>query len=112
VKVVNQVIRLPGFHDYIVYICLNGSPDVISENVLHTSLVGSARISETERHCHIAIHPERRDEQSRELVGLLHFYLVVPRIGVKETQKFAPGGRVNDLIDPCQRKRNFGTCFI
>jgi hypothetical protein len=83
-EVANQAVRLPGFHDYIVYVCLNGPPDVIPENVLHTSLVCSTRISETERHCHVAIHPERRDERSRELVGLLHFYLVVPGIGVKE----------------------------
>jgi hypothetical protein len=85
---------------------------VISENMLHTSLVCSTRVLETKRHCYVAIHPERRNERSRELVGLLHFYLVVPRIGMKETQKFAPGGRVNDLIDPWQRKRNFRTCFI
>jgi hypothetical protein len=45
---VNQVVHLPGLHDYIVYVCLNGPPDVIPENVLHTSLVCSARISETE----------------------------------------------------------------
>jgi hypothetical protein len=62
VKVANQVVRLPGFHDYIVYVCLNGSPDVIPENVLHTSLVCSARVSETEQHCYVAIHPELRDE--------------------------------------------------
>jgi hypothetical protein len=91
-EVSNQVDHLPGFHDYIVYVCLNGSPDVISENVLHTSLVCSTRVSETERHCYVAVHPERRDERSSELVGLLHLYLVVPRIGIKETQKFAPGG--------------------
>jgi hypothetical protein len=62
VKVANQVVRLPGFHDYIVYECLNGSPDVISENVLHTSLICSARVSETEWHCYVTIHPERCDE--------------------------------------------------
>jgi hypothetical protein len=84
VKVANQVVRLPGFHDYIVY-RLNGSPDVVSENVLHTSLVSSSRVSKTERHCNVEIHPERRDECSRELVGLLHFYLVVPGTGIKET---------------------------
>jgi hypothetical protein len=61
-EVANQVVRFPGFHDYIVYVRLNGPPDVIPENVLHTSLVCSARISEAERHCHVAIHPERRDE--------------------------------------------------
>jgi hypothetical protein len=92
VKVANQVVRLPGFYDYIVYVCLNGPPDVISENVLHTSLVCCARVSETKQHCYVAVHPERHNERSRELVGLLHFYLVVPGISIKETQKFAPGG--------------------
>jgi hypothetical protein len=84
VEVVNQVVRLPGFHDYIVYVCLNVSPDVIPEDMLHTSLVSSACILEVKRHRHVAIHPKRRDERSRELVGLLHFYLVVPGIGIKE----------------------------
>jgi hypothetical protein len=57
---------------------------VVPEDMLHTSLVSSFRISEAKRHRHVAIHPERRDELSLELVGLLHFYLVVPGIGIKE----------------------------
>jgi hypothetical protein len=52
--------------------------------VLHTSLVCSARVSETKQHCYVAVHSEWRDERSRDLVGLLHFYLVVPGIGIKE----------------------------
>jgi hypothetical protein len=78
------------FHDYVVYVSLNGSPDVVSEDVLHTSLVCSARVSEAKRHRHVAEHSERRDERSRKLVGLLHLYLVVPGMGIKETQKFTP----------------------
>jgi hypothetical protein len=62
VEVVNQVVRLPGFHDYVVYVHLNGSPDVVSEDMLHTSLVSSTCISEAERHRHVAIHLEWRDE--------------------------------------------------
>jgi hypothetical protein len=49
------------------------------------SLVRSARISEAKRHCHVAEHPKRRDEGGCELIGLLHLYLVVPGIGIKET---------------------------
>jgi hypothetical protein len=111
-QVIKQVICHPSLHDYIIYVSLNGSLDVISENVLHTSLVCSARVSETERHRYVAVHPERRDERSRELVGLLHFYLVVPGIGIKEAQELTPRSRVNDLIHSWQRKRNFRTCFI
>jgi hypothetical protein len=62
VQVVIQVVRLPGFYDYIVYVSLDGSPDVVSENMLHTSLVCSARVSETKRHHYVAVHPEGHDE--------------------------------------------------
>jgi hypothetical protein len=61
-QVTNQVVRLPGFHDYGVYVSLNSSPDVISKNVLHTSLVRSARVSGTKRHRYVAVHPEGHDE--------------------------------------------------
>jgi hypothetical protein len=74
VQIIDQVARLPGFYDYVIYICLNGLPDVVSENVLHTSLIRNARVSEA-KWC---------DEGSCELVGLLHLYLVVPKIGIKE----------------------------
>jgi hypothetical protein len=80
-QVVNQVIRLPGFYDYVIYVSLNDPPDVVSE----ASLVRSTCVSEAKRHRYVAEHPKRRDEGSRELVGLLHLYLVVPGIGIKET---------------------------
>jgi hypothetical protein len=89
-QVVNQVVRLPGLYDYVVYISLNGPPNVVSEDVLHTSLVCSARILEAKWHCYVIEHPKRHDEGSRELVGLFHLYLVVPEIVIKETQKLTP----------------------
>jgi hypothetical protein len=61
-QVANQVVRLPGLYNYVVYISLNGLPDVVSENVLHTPLVCSARVSEAKWHRHVAKHSKRRDE--------------------------------------------------
>jgi hypothetical protein len=84
VQVTNQVIRLPGLHNYVVYVCLNSPPDVVSENMLHTSLVRSTCVSESKLHRYAVEHPERRDEGGWELIGLFHLYLVVPGIGVKE----------------------------
>jgi hypothetical protein len=83
--VANQVVRLPGFHDYVVYVSLNGLPHVVSKDVLHTSLVRSACVSKAKWHCYVAVHSKRRDERSRELVVLFHLYLVVPGIGIKES---------------------------
>jgi hypothetical protein len=89
-KVANQVVRLPGFHDDIVHVRLDRPSDVISENVLHATLIRYTRVSEAERHRDITEHPERRDERSRELVGLLHLYLMIPRVGIKEAKQLAP----------------------
>jgi hypothetical protein len=61
-EVANQVVRLPGFHNYVVNVRLDGSPDVVSEDVLHTPLVCCTCVSEAERHHDVAVHPERRDE--------------------------------------------------
>jgi hypothetical protein len=89
-KVTNQVVRLPGFHDDVIHIRLNCPSDVISENVLHAALVCRTRVSEAERHRDIAELPERRDERSRELVGLLHLYLMIPGVGIKEAEHLTP----------------------
>jgi hypothetical protein len=82
---VNQVVRLPGLYDYIVYIGLKHPPDVVSKDVLHTSLVRGACVSKAKWHHYIEEHPKQRDEGGRELVGLLQLYLVVPGIGIEET---------------------------
>ena len=83
-KIDYQVVRLPGFHDNIVNICLYGSPDVILKHVEHTSLVCSSGISEAKWHRDIVVHAEGCDKRSRELVGLFHLYLVVTRISIKK----------------------------
>jgi hypothetical protein len=85
---------------------------VVPENVLHTSLVHSARVPKTKWHCYVAKHAEWHDERGCELIGLLHLYLVVARIGIKETQEFTPCSGIHNLIDSWQMKGNFGTCFI
>jgi hypothetical protein len=46
--------------------------------MVHSPLVRRDRIPQTERHGDIAVHAERRDERSRELVGLFHPDLVIP----------------------------------
>jgi hypothetical protein len=63
---------------------------VISDNVLHAMLVRRTSVSKAERHRDVAEHPEWRDERSRELVGLLHLYLMIPRVGIKEAKQLTP----------------------
>jgi hypothetical protein len=67
---------------------------VVFENILHTLLVRSARVLEAKWHHYVAKYAEWRDDGSRELIGLLHLYLVVPGIDIKETQEFAPRSKI------------------
>jgi hypothetical protein len=80
----NQVVRLPGFYDNVVHVRLYCPPDVISKNVLHAALIRRTCVSGAKWHRDVAEHPERRDERSRKLVGLLHLYLMIPGVGIKE----------------------------
>jgi hypothetical protein len=47
---------------------------MVPENVLHASLVCSARILEIKWHHYVAKHAERSDEGGCELIGLLHLF--------------------------------------
>ena len=79
-----QVVHLLGFHDNVIDICFYGSPDMILKHVEHTSVVCSFDVSKAKGHRDVAVHVERGDKRSRELVGLFHLYLMVARVSIKE----------------------------
>jgi hypothetical protein len=80
IEVINLVTDPLGFDHNVINVGLDGWADVFPQNVLHESLVRRPRVLETEGHSNIAIHVERGDKRSHELIGLLHFNLVVARI--------------------------------
>jgi hypothetical protein len=82
VEVVYQITSLFGFDYDIIDVSLDGWSNVFPKNVLHAPLIRSPCVPETEGHSNIAIHAEWGDERSRELVGLLHFDLVVAGIRI------------------------------
>jgi hypothetical protein len=83
-KIGYQVVRLPRFHNDIVDICFYSSPNMILKHVEHTSLVCGSGVSKAKGHREVAVHAERSDKRSRELVGLFHLDLVVTRIRIKK----------------------------
>jgi hypothetical protein len=85
-----ELVGLLGFHHDVIDVCLNGLLDEVAKTFDHAALVGCAGILQAERHRNITIQAERGDEGSRELVGLLHHDLVIPRVGVKVAEGFAP----------------------
>ena len=80
----NQVVRLPRFYNDIVDICLYAPPKMVSKNVEHAPLIGSSSVSEAKGHRNVAVHAERRDKRSRELVGLFDLNLVVTGVSIKK----------------------------
>ena len=60
------------------------SAGMVPENVEHTPLISSSDVSEAKGHRDVAVHAERSDKRSRELVGLFHLDLVVTGIRIKK----------------------------
>ena len=77
------------YHD-VVNVGLNGPPDEVPKTLMHTTLVRSPNVLQTEWHCDIAERSEQGDERCHELIGLFHHDLMVPRVGIKEVEGFAP----------------------
>jgi hypothetical protein len=57
VQIINQVVHLPGFDNDVIYVSLYGPLNVVPENVLHTSLVRSVRVSKAKWHCYVENMP-------------------------------------------------------
>ena len=56
-------------------------------------------VTELEGYGHVTVHTKRGDERSHELVRLLHFYLMVARISIKEGERFTSHGGIDNLIN-------------
>jgi hypothetical protein len=78
---------------------VNYSTDVITEHVVHASLVGGAIIPHTDGHGSVTIHGIQSDEESSELVGLFHPDLVISGVGIEEGHGFASHNGINDLVN-------------
>ena len=84
-----QVVRLPGFYNDVIDIFLYGAPYMISKHMEHKSLVCGPGVSKAKRHRDVAVHAERGNKRSRELVGFFHFDLMITGVCIKKGQKFA-----------------------
>jgi hypothetical protein len=73
--------------------------DVVSEHVVHATLIRGANVTQPVHGC-VAVHALRGDERSHELVGHFHLDLVVARVRIKERKGFASHRGVDYLIDP------------
>jgi hypothetical protein len=78
---------LPGFYNHVVNV---GFDKVIFYLVLGTVLDGGLvcgpRVLEPERHYHVAVGTERRDEGCLDLVVLIESTLVITRVAIEKGQ--------------------------
>ena len=79
-----ELVGLLGLDYDVVHVSLNGPPDEVSKAFGHAALVCSPDVLESERHRNVAERSERGDEKGRELVGLFHYDLMIPRVRIKK----------------------------
>ena len=63
---------------------------MVFKDMEHTSLVCGSGVSKAKGHRDIAVHAERGDKRSRELIGLFHLDLVVTRVCIKKDRSSHP----------------------
>jgi hypothetical protein len=83
-KVGKEVGGFPHLDYDVIDVGLDRSTNVFAEHVVHAPLVRCTRIPQSKWYGNIAVHGEGCDERSRELVGLFHPDLVIPRVGIEE----------------------------
>src|SRR3954463_4000701 len=79
---------------------MNVAANLARKALLHAPLVGWSGVLDAEYHGGVEECSEWRHERCLLLVIDCHFYLVVTKVGVKESQRHQAHGRVDDLIDP------------
>ncbi|KAI5335003.1 hypothetical protein L3X38_025136 [Prunus dulcis] len=70
------------------------------------------RILKAERHDVITVQPPVCNECRMLVIGKVHKYMVISRIGVHETEQFVTGGGVHKLVDPGQQEAVLRTGLI
>ena len=91
---------LLGLHHDVVHVHVDIAAELRQQAFLHAALEGGAGVLQAERHGDVAIRPKGRDEGRLQGVGWVQLDLVVAGVSVQEGQELAPGGRVDDLVDP------------
>ena len=64
----------------------------------HTSLEGSPRVFQPERHRDVTVGAEWGDERGRELVGLFHRDLMITGVRIKKAKRLTSRGGVDYLV--------------
>ena len=91
-KVVNKGVCFLGFNNYIVNISLDEVVFyLVFEAGLYGALVGSPSVLEPERHGHVAVGAEGRDEGCLDLVVLFESDLVITRVAIEKGKQLATG---------------------
>jgi hypothetical protein len=91
------------YHD-VVYINLEVTPYFLFEAKLHTPLICSPCIFQSEQHFYVAKTTKMSDERGGWLVRLGEGYLVIARVGIQKAQELTSGCEIYDLVDAEKRK--------
>jgi hypothetical protein len=76
-QVIDEATAFLGFNQDVVDVNLKVGPYLLFEAKLHTPLICSPRVLQSEQHFHIAKIAERSDERGGRLVGVGEGYLVI-----------------------------------
>ena len=99
-QIVEEREVLLGLHHDVVHVHVDVAAELRQQAFLHAALEGGASFLQAEQHGDVAICPKGHDEGRLQGIGRVQLDLVVAGVSVQEGEELAPGGRVDDLVDP------------
>ena len=107
-----MVFSVLTFDDHVVDVDLHYVVDLLALHAGDHPLIGGSGVLEDEGHDFIAICSLRSDEGCLLHVVFGHRDLVVPPLCIQEAEACMAGSRVDQLIDPVQRKAVLQTGIV
>jgi hypothetical protein len=111
-KIGDERVRVSSLDDHVLHIVFDILIELLLEVGLDSSLVCSAGVLQSERHCLVAVGAEQGDERDFLLVFFLDTDLVVARVAVEEAEQVADRRGVDDLINSRQHEGVLGQCLL
>ena len=106
---------IPSFfrlYKYIIHINFHRLSYLLLKHLVHQPLIRSPSVKRAEGHPNIAIEVLIRYKGCMLLIGAIHGYLVVPRLGIHEVEESMANCGVHEMINLGKGKAILGTCFI
>ncbi|KAI5323668.1 hypothetical protein L3X38_032740 [Prunus dulcis] len=110
--VFDVICTLWGLDQHVIHIDFHNFANLLLEDFIHEPLVGCSGVLQPKGHDLVAVGPSLNDERSFCLVVLMHYDLVIARVGIHEAEQLITRCGIHELVNSRQWEVVFRACFV